>query len=190
MAERSMNPDDIRALFEAGTQRAAERAEYVAKVEKAVACARALGKTALVVIHGPPRETHMVVAGWAYLARDRYDLRATFCVDLARYRMPTGVDLAEVLRCMLRHARVPWWRIPRGLAARTATFRHINANRQALVVILGVDQSAQARPFISGPPGSAVIVTTERRLAALGYTDGAVYITVTESTVDKGGTHE
>lgn len=88
-----------------------------------------------------------------------------------------GGDVSEAMAMVLRGLHVTDEFMPASLAERTNLLRSRSAGQRLLVVLDGVDQPAQVRPFIPKGPGSAVLVTSHRRLGELAL-DGARMIDV------------
>ncbi|OKJ95504.1 hypothetical protein AMK34_20890 [Amycolatopsis sp. CB00013] len=98
-------------------------------------------------------------------------------VDLAAYRRPNGVELAEVLGSFLRALGVSEDYIPISLPERAALFRTRTQARRLLIVIENAEQAAQVRPLIPGSQHSVVLVTSRHKLGGL-ITEGATFIAV------------
>src|SRR5262249_25196180 len=82
------------------------------------------------------------------------------------------VDPADALASLLLTAGVPAAQIPPGLEARAARWGDQVAGRKILLLLDDAAGHQQVRPLLPGTPGSLVLVTSRRRLAALG--DAAV----------------
>ncbi|GAA3031372.1 hypothetical protein Aglo01_38320 [Actinokineospora globicatena] len=78
------------------------------------------------------------------------------------------VDPSAALESLLRGLGVA--QVPPDLPARAALFRHRLVGERALIVLDNAGSAEQVRPLLPGTPGSLVLVTTRRNLAAL---DGA-----------------
>ncbi|HEY0641052.1 MAG TPA: BTAD domain-containing putative transcriptional regulator [Pseudonocardiaceae bacterium] len=110
-----------------------------------------------------------------------------------------GGDPSQVLRGFLRALRPD--RVPPPLLAdRVCEYRTETADRRLLVVLDGVGRSAQVRHLLPAGPGSAVVLTSRRRLLGLGPVDrlclrpldeaGGAAVLATEPAVDRSGVAE
>ena len=81
-------------------------------------------------------------------------------------------DPADALASLLLAAGVPARQIPPGLEPRAARWRDFLAGKKVLLVLDDAAGHEQVEPLLPGTPGSIVLVTSRRRLAALG--DAAV----------------
>src|SRR5215467_7635721 len=77
------------------------------------------------------------------------------------------VDPADALASLLLTAGVPAAQIPPGVDARAARWRDHLAGRKVLLVLDDAAGHEQVRPLLPGTPGSLVLITSRRRLAAL-----------------------
>jgi tetratricopeptide (TPR) repeat protein/transcriptional regulator with XRE-family HTH domain len=77
------------------------------------------------------------------------------------------VDPADALASLLLTAGVPAARIPPGVDARAARWRGHAAGKKILLVLDDAAGHQQVRPLLPGTPGSLVLVTSRRRLAAV-----------------------
>src|SRR5262244_868256 len=77
------------------------------------------------------------------------------------------VHPADALASLLLTAGVPAAQIPPGLEARAARWRDQVAGRKILLLLDDAAGHEQVRPLLPGTPGSLVLVTSRRRLAAL-----------------------
>ncbi|GAA4707336.1 AfsR/SARP family transcriptional regulator [Phytohabitans rumicis] len=76
-------------------------------------------------------------------------------------------DPGAVLADLLRSLGTPESAIPQGVPALSAAYRARVADRRVLLVLDDAGDPAQVRPLIPGTPGSAVLVTSRRRLSGL-----------------------
>jgi tetratricopeptide (TPR) repeat protein/DNA-binding transcriptional ArsR family regulator len=76
-------------------------------------------------------------------------------------------DPEDGLASLLLAAGVPAWEIPPGLEPRAARWRDFLAGKQVLLVLDDAAGHEQVEPLLPGTPGSTVLVTSRRRLAAL-----------------------
>jgi tetratricopeptide (TPR) repeat protein/transcriptional regulator with XRE-family HTH domain len=77
------------------------------------------------------------------------------------------VDPADGLASLLLTAGVPAHQIPPGADARAARWRDHAAGKKILLVLDDAAGHEQVRPLLPGTPGSLVLITSRRRLAAL-----------------------
>ncbi len=77
------------------------------------------------------------------------------------------VDTADALVSLLLTAGVSPQLIPPGLEARTARWRDHIAGKKILLLLDDAASHEQVAPLLPGTPGSLVLVTSRRRLAAL-----------------------
>jgi tetratricopeptide (TPR) repeat protein/transcriptional regulator with XRE-family HTH domain len=77
------------------------------------------------------------------------------------------VHPADGLASLLLTAGVPGGQIPPGLEARAARWRDHVAGKKILLLLDDAAGHEQVRPLLPGTPGSLVLVTSRRRLAAL-----------------------
>ena len=93
----------------------------------------------------------------------------------AHTRGQRPVNPADALASLLLTAGVSASQIPPGLEARAARWRDQVAGKKILLVLDDAAGHDQVRPLLPGTPGSLVLVTSRRRLAAL---DDAAVITL------------
>jgi class 3 adenylate cyclase/tetratricopeptide (TPR) repeat protein/DNA-binding XRE family transcriptional regulator len=77
------------------------------------------------------------------------------------------VDPADALASLLLTAGVPLSQIPSGTDARAASWRDHLAGKKVLLVLDDAAGHEHVRPLLPGTPGSLVLITSRRRLAAL-----------------------
>ena len=77
------------------------------------------------------------------------------------------VSPADALASLLLTAGVPASQIPPGTDARAARWRDHAAGKKILLVLDDAAGHEQVRPLLPGTPGSLVLITSRRRLAAL-----------------------
>jgi transcriptional regulator with XRE-family HTH domain/tetratricopeptide (TPR) repeat protein len=77
------------------------------------------------------------------------------------------VSPADALASLLLTAGVPAAQIPPGTDARAARWRDHVAGKKVLLVLDDAAGHEQVRPLLPGTPGSLVLITSRRRLAAL-----------------------
>jgi tetratricopeptide (TPR) repeat protein/transcriptional regulator with XRE-family HTH domain len=77
------------------------------------------------------------------------------------------VEPADALASLLLTAGVAAAQIPPGLEARAARWRDAVAGKKILLLLDDAAGHEQVRPLLPGTPGSLVLVTSRRRLAAL-----------------------
>lgn len=140
------------------------RTEEIAAVEGLLS---AVGRRPVVaVLSGPPGSGKSTLAVHvAHRVRDAFPDGQLF-VDLGgmsdRPRTP-----ADVLAEMLRGLGVIDSAIPAELSERAALFRSRLAQRRFLIVLDDAADSAQVRPLLPGTGGSAVLVSSRRRMPGL-----------------------
>ncbi|MGW6930534.1 BTAD domain-containing putative transcriptional regulator [Lentzea sp. NPDC054927] len=83
------------------------------------------------------------------------------------YAKLLGSSAFEVLGRFLRALGVPPNEVPADLDERAAVYRSLLASRRVLVVLDDALDERQVRPLLPGYPGSALLVTSRRSLAAL-----------------------
>lgn len=95
-------------------------------------------------------------------------------VNLRGYRPDAApVYPAEALRGFLDALGVPPGRIPVDLAARSALYRSLLADRRMLVVLDNADTADQVRPPLPGSRTCQVVVTSRKVLSGLVAAEGA-----------------
>ncbi|MEV0675417.1 BTAD domain-containing putative transcriptional regulator [Actinosynnema sp. NPDC050436] len=110
---------------------------------------------------------------WAHRNVDRFPDGQLF-VDLRGFS-PTGRPMTAdvVVRSFLEALGVGPDRLPVDLAARTALYRSLIADRRMLIVLDNVATADQAVPLLPGSSSCAVLVTSRNRLPALLTRHGA-----------------
>ncbi len=135
---------------------------------------------AVTVITGPPG------VGKTALAVKAAHLASAQFPDGQLYAALGGAGVArapqDVLGELLRSLGVPAARVPAGLAERAALYRSVLAGRRVLLLADDVVSAAQVRPLLPGTAGSAVLVTSNSRLADL---EGASALSVTGLSTDE-----
>lgn len=129
-------------------------------VVTAIAGMAGIGKTALAV-HWGQRVRHHFPEGQLYVNLRGFDPDAS------------PVRPADVLLGFLEALDVPPPRVPVGLAARSALYRSLLADRRVLVVLDNAHDADQVRPLLPGSRGCLVVVTSRRVLSGLVAAEGA-----------------
>lgn len=106
-----------------------------------------------------------LAVGWAHRVRDRFPDGQLFA-DL-RGSASSAANPAETLHELLVALGVATRDIPAGLAARSACYRSVLADRRVLVVLDDAHDTEQVSPLLPGAPGSLVVVTSRHRLTPL-----------------------
>ncbi|MGW3952214.1 NB-ARC domain-containing protein [Streptomyces sp. NPDC004752] len=189
-AERDVRikPDQVPAV----TARFINRSAELARLDEALGATEDGPRqpVALGVVHGLSGIGKSALARWwAHKEHARFPDGQLY-VDFAPLKGDTatgdaaGRDVSEAMAMVLRGLHVTDEFMPASLAERTNLLRSRSAGQRLLVLLDGVDQPAQVRPFIPKGPGSAVLVTSHRRLGELAL-DGARLIDV--RPLDTGG---
>lgn len=129
-------------------------------VVTAIAGMAGIGKTALAV-HWGQRVRHHFPEGQLYANLRGFDPDSS------------PVRPAEVLLGFLEALDVPPPRVPVGLAARSALYRSLLADRRMLVVLDNARDADQVRPLLPGSRSCLVVVTSRRTLSGLVAAEGA-----------------
>jgi DNA-binding SARP family transcriptional activator len=156
--------------------------DFTGRVAAIEALARRMpaASLAVAVVSGPPG------VGKSALAVKAAHLASTEFPDGQLYAVLGGIgrarDPLDILGELLRSLGVPPGRIPSGLAERAALYRSVVAGRSVLLLFDDAASAAQVRPLLPGTAGSAVIVTSNSRLADL---EGASNLSLTGLTTDE-----
>ncbi|MFC3503454.1 BTAD domain-containing putative transcriptional regulator [Micromonospora krabiensis] len=103
----------------------------------------------------------------AHRLADRYPDGQLF-IDLRGHGGGDPVDPGVALATLLRQLGVPGQQIPAELADRVDAWRRELANRRCVVVLDNAGSREQVLPLLPVRPGTAIVVTTRRRLTGLG----------------------
>jgi uncharacterized small protein (DUF1192 family) len=124
-------------------------------VVSAVSGMAGVGKTALAVY-------------WGHEVRDQFPDDREGYANLRGFD-PSGsvLDPSEALRRFLESLAVRPDRIPSDLAAQSALFRSLLADRRVLVLLDNARDSDQVRPLLPGASNAFVIVTSRNQLTVL-----------------------
>ena len=94
------------------------------------------------------------------------------------------VDAGDALASLLLTAGLPAAQIPPGTDARAARWRDHLAGKKVLLVLDDAAGHQQVRPLLPGTPGSLVLITSRRRLAAL---EDAAVLSLDTLAADESG---
>jgi DNA-binding SARP family transcriptional activator len=145
--------------------------------ELAALDARLLGSDQAVAVSGPGGVGKTALAlYWAYLRIDRFpdgQLYADLggCAGERR-----SVPPEHVLDGFLRALGVTADRIPANLAERSALYRSLLRDREAIIVLDNARSAAQVRPLMPGSSPSRVLITSRERLDSLLTLEGARFL--------------
>ncbi|MEV4134589.1 BTAD domain-containing putative transcriptional regulator [Dactylosporangium sp. NPDC049742] len=132
--------------------------------EGAVPAGKRAGMPTVVAIHGPSGAGASAVA-----IRAATELIPVF-PDGQLYADLRTAGAAQVLGWFLRALGAPAGQVPSDVEEAAARFRSASADRRLLILLDNAADEAQVRPLLSATSGSAVIVTSARKLAALDAT--------------------
>ncbi|MFF8839821.1 BTAD domain-containing putative transcriptional regulator [Streptomyces sp. NPDC015130] len=134
-----------------GELAAADRPDGATVLVHRVSGSGGMGKTTLMV-----RAAHQI--------RERFPDGQIFLDLGGMTAMPLSPESA--LGLLLRTLGVAPEEVPCGLQARSALFRSLIARRRMLILLDDAGDAAQIRPLLPGAAGSAVLVTSRRRLVS------------------------
>jgi tetratricopeptide (TPR) repeat protein/transcriptional regulator with XRE-family HTH domain len=154
-------PRDIPAF----TGRQAELAQLMARWAEAAADGGVVSIHAIGGMAGIGKTTFAVHA--AHRLADRFPDGQFFLPLHAHTPGQRPVGPADALASLLLIAGVSAGQIPPGTDARAARWRHHAAGKKVLLVLDDAAGHEQVRPLLPGTPGSLVLITSRRRLAAL-----------------------
>jgi tetratricopeptide (TPR) repeat protein/transcriptional regulator with XRE-family HTH domain len=155
-----------RELFVAAARgRQAELAQLMARWAEAAADGKVVGIHAIGGMAGIGKTTFAVHA--AHQLADHFPDGRFFLPLHAHTPGQRPVDPADALASLLLTAGVPAAQIPPGVDARVARWRDHVAGKKVLLVLDDAAGHEQVRPLLPGTPGSLVLITSRRRLAAL-----------------------
>ncbi|HEV8562095.1 MAG TPA: BTAD domain-containing putative transcriptional regulator, partial [Actinophytocola sp.] len=103
---------------------------------------------------------------WAHQARNRFPDGQLF-VDLRGHDPDTALTPAAVLTHALRGLGVPGDRVPAEVPDQTALYRTLVHDKRILVVLDNAGTADHVLPLVPTGPGSRLLVTSRRQLAAL-----------------------
>ena len=161
MAALRMLPRDT-ALF---TGRARELEHLVAAVSEAAAAGWAMGIHAVNGMAGIGKTTFAVHA--AHLLAPRFPDGQYFLPLHSHTPGQRPADPGTALETLLLATGIATSRVPDGVDARAMLWRNGVASKKILLVLDDAASHEQVRPLLPGTPGSLVLITSRRRLAAL-----------------------
>ncbi|MEQ4716037.1 tetratricopeptide repeat protein [Nonomuraea sp. B19D2] len=103
---------------------------------------------------------------WAHQARERFRDGQLY-VDFKALRHRGGAEVGGVLAGFLRALGVHETWIPAELSERAGMYRSLTADMRLLVVVDDAEHAAEVIPLCPASAGSAVVVTSHRRLGEL-----------------------
>ncbi|PZG40963.1 hypothetical protein C1I98_22250 [Spongiactinospora gelatinilytica] len=121
---------------------------------------------------------------WAYQVSDRFGDGQLYA-DLGALRHRGGTEVSDVLGGFLRALGVHEEWIPAELPERASMFRSKTAGLRLLLLIDDAEHAAEVTPLLPASRGSAVVVTSHRRLGEL-LLSGAVPIRMAPLSADEG----
>jgi tetratricopeptide (TPR) repeat protein/transcriptional regulator with XRE-family HTH domain len=154
-------PRDVAAF----TGRQAELGQLMARWAEATDGGGVVGIHAIGGMAGIGKTTFAVHA--AHRLADRFPDGQFFLPLHAHTPGQRPVSPADALASLLLTAGVPAAQIPPGADARAARWRDQVAGKKVLLVLDDAAGHQQVRPLLPGTPGSLVLITSRRRLAAL-----------------------
>ncbi len=159
-------PSDLRAFT--------GRRPVLARLRELALAPTTSGATVVCAIDGMPGTGKTTLAvHLAHTVADRYPDGQLY-VNLRGFDLSgEAMDPAEALRGFLAALDVLPPRMPFTVAEQTALYRTLTTGRRMLVVLDNARDARQVRALLPGSEGCLVIVTSRRRLAGLGATDGA-----------------
>ncbi|WP_267888421.1 ATP-binding protein [Streptomyces sp. SBT349] len=149
------------------------RAGELAALDELLGSAASSRSVMTAVIDGPPGVGKTALAiRWAHTVQSRFPGGVLFA-DLQGFG-PGGspADPADVLMTFLSSLGMPLETIPAGKEQRAAMMRSLAADRPVLIVADNAIDSVQVEPLVPGAAGSAVLVTSRRRLTGLAVRHG------------------
>ena len=154
-------PRDIAAF----TGRQAELGQLMARWAEAAGDGGVVSVHAIGGMAGIGKTTFAVHA--AHRLADRFPDGQFFLPLHAHTPGQRPVSPADALASLLLTAGLPAAQIPPGTDARSARWRDQVAGKKVLLVLDDAAGHQQVRPLLPGTPGSLVLITSRRRLAAL-----------------------
>ncbi|MFI0419042.1 NB-ARC domain-containing protein [Spongiactinospora sp. 9N601] len=121
---------------------------------------------------------------WAHQVSDRFGDGQLYA-DLGALRHRGGTEVSDVLGGFLRALGVHEEWIPAELPERASMFRSKTAGLRLLLLIDDAEHAAEVTPLLPASRGSAVVVTSHRRLGEL-LLSGAVPIRMAPLSADEG----
>nr|CTQ95833.1 transcriptional regulator, SARP family [Kibdelosporangium sp. MJ126-NF4] len=147
------------------------RAELLAPLDE-------LTGTPIVAIDGPPGAGKTtLVTHWARTRLDRFPDGVLYA-DLQGYAPNQPEDPAIVMSTFLTALGVAAKHVPPGTEERVALLRHLLSERDMLVFIDNVRDSAHVQPLLAAVSPCPVVVTSRQQLTKLVYSEGATRLTV------------
>lgn len=132
--------------------------------------------TAFVAISGPGGIGKTGLAlHWAHTVGHRFPDGRIY-LDLHGFGGAGPLDPGVALERVLRALGVEGNQVPADPDERAAQYRSLLATRRVLLVLDNVASSGQARPLLPGAGGSAVVLTSRRRLDGLAVHDGVTQL--------------